>query len=510
MTKIMAGIGLLGDPADDGGLGDDPQAMRIMMLQARLGRRISEILMLDPDPLLPLTASPQAAAGPGALTARLRYQQTKIDGAPDTILVDAEVVAIIRAQQEWAADLAGRARRAGRAPPLPVPRACCSTATPTGPTCQRPCTRRSPSWRGGSTSATAPGGLVDFQRTHRFRHTRATSLLNAGVPIHVVQRYLGHLSPAMTMHYAQTLAETHEAEFLRYRKLTADARDLQIGARDLYDMLQLDQRTDRILPNGWCLLPPRQSCDRGNACLTCDKFATDATFLPELRAQKDRTLALIDTRQAAFTARTGSPMTPGNVWLDGRQREAAALDAIITTLDARPETAAHGQPSAVRGAGVPARTDTAIARQRRKAAMPGNLANLQKATAARTAAATARAEAALTAMIKAGEPVTFRGLAARAGVSLDFLYRNTAIRTRIEHHRAAQPPRPQPVPAAIPGQDLPASVVRTLTAQLTDLTRRHREETTALRQALEQAHGENLLLRRRLAGRGHEPAPPGQ
>ncbi len=56
-------------------------------------------------------------------------------------------------------------------------------------------------------------------------------------------------------------------------------------------------------------------------------------------------------------------MTPGNVWLEGRQREAAALDAIITTLDARPETAAHGQPNAIRGAGVPARTDTAIARQ---------------------------------------------------------------------------------------------------------------------------------------------------
>ena len=122
--------------------------------------------------------------------------------------------------------------------------------------CRRPCTGRSPSWPGGSISATAPARLIDFQRTHRFRHTRATSLLNAGAPIHVVQRYLGHLSPAMTMHYAQTLAETHEAEFLRYRKLTADARDLEISARDLYDMLQLDQRTDRILPNGWCLLPP--------------------------------------------------------------------------------------------------------------------------------------------------------------------------------------------------------------------------------------------------------------
>jgi hypothetical protein len=138
--------------------------------------------------------------------------------------------------------------------------------------------------------------------------------------------------------------------------------------------------------------------------------------------------------------------------------------------------------------------------------MAGNLANLQKATAARTAAATARAEAALTAMINAGEPVTFRGLAARGGVSLDFLYRNTTIRTRTEHHRSVQPPQPQPAPAALPSQDPSTSVVRTLTTQLADLRRRHREETTTLRQALEQAHGENLLLRRRLAA-GHDPAP---
>jgi hypothetical protein len=167
----------------------------------------------------------------------------------------------------------------------------------------------------------------------------------------------------MTMHYAQTLAETHEAEFLRYRKITADARDLQASPRDLYDMLQLDTRADRILPNGWCLLPPRQVCDRGNACLTCGNFTTDATFLPELRAQKDRTLSLIDTRQAAFTARTGAPMAPGNVWLDGRHRETAAIDAIITALESSPEAPGDGSPQAVRGAGIAARTDATIARQ---------------------------------------------------------------------------------------------------------------------------------------------------
>ena len=38
MSKIMAEIGALGDPPGQGGFGDE-QGMRIMMLQARLGRR---------------------------------------------------------------------------------------------------------------------------------------------------------------------------------------------------------------------------------------------------------------------------------------------------------------------------------------------------------------------------------------------------------------------------------------------------------------------------------------
>jgi hypothetical protein len=158
----------------------------------------------------------------------------------------------------------------------------------------------------------------------------------------------------MTMIYAHTLASTHEAEFLRYRRLTADARELTVDPRDLYDMLALDQRTDRILPNGWCLLPPRQTCTKGNACLTCDKFTTDATFLPELSTQRERTLQLIDQRQAAFRARTGQDMGEDNVWLAGRRQEQRALNAIITTWQQTASVDGHGP--AVRGAGTAART----------------------------------------------------------------------------------------------------------------------------------------------------------
>ncbi len=83
-------------------------------------------------------------------------------------------------------------------------------------------------------------------------------------------RYFGHLTPEMTMHYAVTLSQTAEREFLRFKKITTDGRPLPMDQGDLYDVLQLDKRTDRVLPNGWCMLPPKQVCNRGNACLSCD------------------------------------------------------------------------------------------------------------------------------------------------------------------------------------------------------------------------------------------------
>jgi hypothetical protein len=136
--------------------------------------------------------------------------------------------------------------------------------------------------------------------------------------------------------------------------------------------------------------------------------------------------------------------------------------------------------------------------------MRGNPSNLRRAAAAKSAAAKARAENGLRQMRRRGDPVTFRGLAQTAGVSLDFLYRTPEIRSQVEQLRARQ----RAMPAArkpAPGPDQPGSVIRTLTTQLTDLKRRHRDEISALKQALEAAHGENLELRRRL---GHSDVPP--
>lgn len=132
--------------------------------------------------------------------------------------------------------------------------------------------------------------------------------------------------------------------------------------------------------------------------------------------------------------------------------------------------------------------------------MRGNPDNLRQAAARKSAAAQARAEKGLREMIRRGQPITFRGLAQSADVSLDFLYRSTEIRRRVEQLRAQQRNHP-PRSVVPPPDDSPSSVVRTLTVQLAELKQRHRDEVQALRKALEAAQSENLELRRRLGPR---------
>jgi hypothetical protein len=351
MGQVLAHAGVLAAARSGGGMGDQ-QAMRLLMLLVRTGRRVSELCLIDFDCLLPLQGLPERPDS-DALVAKLRYQQTKIDGAPDTIFVDQEVVEIVRAQRAWAhAWTRETLRDPAAAPPRYLFLSTSRNHKAEHPYPKTTLGQRLQALAERMDIRDGEGRPVRVSKVHRFRHTRATSLLNAGVPVHVVQRYLGHVSPRMTMHYAKTVRETHEREFLRYRKITADARELQIDPRDLYNALELDKRTDRVLPNGLCMLPPRQACQRGNACLTCDKFATDHSYLAEHREQLAKLNGLIEQRKQAFEAKTGREMSDENVWLSQRLTEQRALVKIIDVLE---DPALDTADRAVRGAGVSAR-----------------------------------------------------------------------------------------------------------------------------------------------------------
>ncbi|RWA17698.1 hypothetical protein MELE44368_25400 [Mycolicibacterium elephantis DSM 44368] len=112
----------------------------------------------------------------------------------------------------------------------------------------------------------------------------------------------------------------------------------------------MSSRTDRVLPNGVCLLPPLKTCDKGNACLSCGHFATDATHIDELVDQRTGTQSLITTRRSQYRARTGRELTDDNVWIHQRRREIASLDAIIERL--RGDSAITADGKTVAGAGT--------------------------------------------------------------------------------------------------------------------------------------------------------------
>jgi uncharacterized protein DUF6262 len=126
---------------------------------------------------------------------------------------------------------------------------------------------------------------------------------------------------------------------------------------------------------------------------------------------------------------------------------------------------------------------------------------LAAAAKAKSQAKTEATEKAIRTLVKRGEPITFQAVQREAGVSHAFLYNHPDLRGRIERLRA----QARPIPAQAPAADEQNTLVLALTSQVTRLKRQHREEVQALRDALEQAHGENLDLRRELARRGGDP-----
>ncbi|QFS90385.1 hypothetical protein FIV07_06465 [Mycobacterium sp. THAF192] len=112
------------------------------------------------------------------------------------------------------------------------------------------------------------------------------------------------------------------------------------------------------------------------------------------------------------------------------------------------------------------------------------------------------AEQAIRRLIKRGDPITFQAVQREAGVSHAFLYNHPELRPRIEHLRGTRRKASADQPV-----DADNILVITLTRQIAELKKQHRQQLQALRDALERAHGENLDLRRELARRGIHPSP---
>jgi integrase len=371
LAQITAALPLLGLPrgeqtlitrGDGGQIAatgfDDPQAMRMILLQILTGRRSSEIRHCEFDCLSPATGR-AAEAAQGKEIARFRYAQTKIDIAPDTILVDSEVAAIIEEQQRWIRD------RFPGIQPKHLFLQLTGNRSATKPYPSGTYTFRLREFSKIVQVADSKGRPVRLSHTHRFRHTKFTRLAELGLPVHVLQRYAGHATPTMTLHYIAQREEHAEQAFLATVKLKADGTRAAFSRED-HDAMHLLGRADRILPNGWCLLPPLQACGKGNACLTCSVFVTDQTHQQALERQLADTAALIERVTAEFRQQHGRPMPEDNVWLAQRQAERDALTRVLAAMQAAPSRAVQGAGCGTAPAGpVPVTIDSTIRRKDR-------------------------------------------------------------------------------------------------------------------------------------------------
>jgi integrase len=252
LARISAALPLLGLPCNEQMLitrgdgtevlaegFDDPQAMRMILLQILTGRRMSEIRTCEFECLSPAPDRAVEAAGSNEV-AQFHYAQSKIDNAPDYILVDREVTAIIAEQQHWV-----RERFLDAQPRfLFVQR----LGNRTGAKGSYSTMLRK--FSDVVSIVDGAGRAVRLRQTHRFRHTRLTRLAELGLPIKVLQRYAGHATPTMSMYYVAQREEHAEQAFLATTKLKADGTGVRFS-RDDHDWLHLLDRADRFLPNGW-------------------------------------------------------------------------------------------------------------------------------------------------------------------------------------------------------------------------------------------------------------------
>jgi hypothetical protein len=185
LSRMLAHIELLGLPRDQtmtitrggrqvelAGLGDPP-AMRAWLLQAMTGRRASEILMMDFDPLTTIPGVDAASVPDGGMAARLRYQQTKIEGAPATILVGADVAQIVREQQAWVRERWNLGPREPARYLFPRQRGNQRGDQPRGVGGYLSCLRKLSLVLGLHDQHGRP---LSYSRSHRLRHTKATTL----------------------------------------------------------------------------------------------------------------------------------------------------------------------------------------------------------------------------------------------------------------------------------------------------------------------------------------------
>lgn len=149
-------------------------------------------------------------------------------------------------------------------------------------------------------------GTVHHFTVHSFRHTKGVELINNGMSLVHVQKWMAHMSPEMTLVYAKVLDTTLRKSWEQAVKNglfritpSGHVKRVDISAiqdEDLIEWEYIRHNLDAVrMPLGFCLKPKKQNCfTQLNPCLTCRNLCTTPDFLPQYEVEIQETKVLIE------------------------------------------------------------------------------------------------------------------------------------------------------------------------------------------------------------------------
>lgn len=171
--------------------------------------------------------------------------------------------------------------------------------------------------------------------SHAFRHTKAVELINNGMNLIHVQKWLAHSSPEMTLRYARVLDTTMRKSWEDVMKkgifkVNVESGKLQkvdidkIENNDLIEWEYIRHNLDAVrIPLGFCLKPSKIQCNNQlNPCLICSNMCTSPEFIHEFDEEIIKTKNQID--RAKILGR--------NIWVEKNQTVLERLEAIVAVL----------------------------------------------------------------------------------------------------------------------------------------------------------------------------------
>jgi integrase len=161
------------------------------------------------------------------------------------------------------------------------------------------------------------GKLFHFH-THAFRHSKAVELLNNGMSLVMVQQWMAHASPEMTLIYAKILDDTMHKQWEQTMKQGAvymgpeGGKPQRVEGRKVLEVLSSNAldvervREHRIavkLPIGNCCKTPKIICRFVELpCFNCPAYVLTPDDLPALEAYAEQVRQRIDIGKKAGQA----------------------------------------------------------------------------------------------------------------------------------------------------------------------------------------------------------------